>query len=125
YGQQIEIQVHDDCGTPLTNATVIASFNNGDPPLSVDSLQNGIYSRTWNPSHPGSQVTVTINATSPPLTPASIQAFGNSAANPSAPAIGQGGVVNGASFAPSAPLAPGAIISVFGANLASGSGGAS
>jgi len=36
-----------------------------------------------------------------------------------------GGVVHAASFAPAAPLAPGSIISVFGANLASTNAGAS
>src|SRR5208282_4422786 len=28
----IEVQVADNCGNPITNATVVASFSNGDPP---------------------------------------------------------------------------------------------
>ncbi|MCX6616826.1 MAG: hypothetical protein NTZ98_12115, partial [Acidobacteria bacterium] len=41
------------------------------------------------------------------------------------PAVFPGGVVHAASFAPAAPLAPGSIISVFGANLACTNAGAS
>jgi uncharacterized protein (TIGR03437 family) len=41
------------------------------------------------------------------------------------PAVFPGGVVHAASFAPSGALAPGSIISVFGANLASSAAGAS
>ncbi len=41
------------------------------------------------------------------------------------PSIGSGGVVNGASFASGQPVAPGSIISIFGANLADSTAGAS
>jgi uncharacterized protein (TIGR03437 family) len=68
---------------------------------------------------------VTVRASLPPLTPAEIQARGAVGANAAAPALNSGGIVNGASFAPAAPLAPGSIMSVFGANLASSPAGAS
>jgi uncharacterized protein (TIGR03437 family) len=115
----IEVQVMDDCGTAVPNATVVASFTNGDPPLALTSLRNGTYIGTWRPVSTSSQVVVTVRAILPPLAPVEIQARGAVAANAAAPALNSGGTVNGASFAPAAPLAPGSIISVFGANLAS------
>jgi uncharacterized protein (TIGR03437 family) len=119
------VQVVDDCGTAVPNATVVASFTNGDPPLALTSLRNGTYIGTWRPVSTSSQVVVTVRASLPPLTSAEIQARGAVGANAAAPALNSGGILNGASFAPAAPLAPGSIISVFGANLASSPAGAS
>jgi uncharacterized protein (TIGR03437 family) len=121
----IEVQVMDDCGTAVANATVVATFTSGDPPLALTSLRNGTYMGTWRPSSAASQVVVTVRASLPPLTPVEIQARGAVGANAAAPALNSGGIVNGASFALAAPLAPGSIISVFGANLASSPAGAS
>jgi uncharacterized protein (TIGR03437 family) len=121
----IEVQVMDDCGTAVANATVVASFTNGDPPLALTSLRNGTYIGTWRPVNTATQAVVTVRASLPPLAPVEIQARGAVGANAAAPALNSGGVVNGASFAPAAPLAPGSIISVFGANLATAPAGAS
>jgi len=121
----IEVQVMDDCGTAVPTAMVVASFTNGDPPLALTSLRNGAYIGTWRPVNTATQVVVTVRASLPPLVAAEIQARGAVGANAAAPALNSGGIVNGASFAPAAPLAPGSIVSVFGANLASTSAGAS
>jgi len=121
----VEVQVLDDCGTAVGNATVVASFTNGDVPLALTSLRNGTYIGTWRPSSAATQVVVTVRASLPPLTPVELQARGAVGANARAPALNSGGVVNGASFAPTAPLAPGSIVSVFGANFASTNAGAS
>jgi len=120
----IEVQVMDDCGTAVANATVVASFTNGDPPLALTSLRNGTYIGTWRPANSAAQAVVTVRASLPPLMAAEIQARGAVGANAAAPALNSGGIVNGASFAPAAPLAPGSIVSVFGANLASSAAGA-
>jgi uncharacterized protein (TIGR03437 family) len=121
----IEVHVVDDCGTAVANATVVASFTNGDPPLALTSLRNGTYIGTWRPVNTATQAVVTVRASLPPLAPVEIQARGAVGANAAAPALNSGGIVNGASFAPAAPLAPGSIISVFGANFASSPAGAS
>jgi uncharacterized protein (TIGR03437 family) len=121
----IEVQVADDCGAAVANATVVASFTNGDPPLVLSSLKNGTYIGTWRPSNAATQVVVTVRASLPPLTPVEIQALGAVGLNPSAPALNSGGIVNGASFAPGVAVAPGAIIAVFGRNLARGQNSAS
>ena len=114
----LEVQVVDDCGAAAPNAVVVASFSNGDPPLVLTSLRNGIYMGTWRPLSQGAQVTVIIRALQPPLLPADVTMRTSVVAAGGLPVIFPGGVVDGASFAPGAPLAPGGIISVFGASLA-------
>jgi uncharacterized protein (TIGR03437 family) len=120
----IEVQVADDCGNPVSNATVVASFSNGDPPLALTSLQNGIYTATWRPVNLSSQVTVTARASASPLAAAIVTVQGQVGGNAGAPAVSAGGLVNAASFAPGAPLPPGGIVSVFGGNMATSTGGA-
>lgn len=56
----------------------------------------------------------------PPLEAVEVQAQGQVGSNPTAPVVFAGGVVSAASFSPGATLAPGAIVSVFGRNLARG-----
>ena len=116
----IEVQVADDCGDAVADATVVASFSNGDPPLVLASLPNGVYIGTWRPVNTASRVTVTVRAERPGLAAAVVRAVGQVSSNLSVPALFAGGVVNGASFAPGGAMAPGSIVSVFGSNLASG-----
>ncbi len=121
YPRQLEVYVADNCGNPVPNATVIASFSNGDPPIALISLQNGIYSGTWQPATPAAQVVITETVSLAGLPSQTLQISGQAPDSPSAPAIYAGGVVNGASFAKGASLPPGGIISLFGKNLAQGS----
>jgi uncharacterized protein (TIGR03437 family) len=121
----IEVQVVDDCGTSVPNATVVAAFSTGEPVLVLTSLRNGIYTGTWRPIKAGADVTITVRAELAPLAAAEIRARGGVPENARAPALYSGGIVHAASFAPASPLAPGGIVSVFGRNLAAGSSGAS
>jgi len=113
----LEVLVTDDCGVLSSSATAVATFSNGDPPVALQALGNGVYSGTWRPVNSTSSVTVTVLVTQPPLTSAQIILGGAVGANPNAPAIFSGGMVNSASYA-KAPLPPGAIIATFGNNLA-------
>jgi uncharacterized protein (TIGR03437 family) len=66
---------------------------------------------------------VTVTGLESPLSPATLTVSGSATANPTPPPyIGTGGVVNGASFAAGADVAPGGIISVFGTNLGPATG---
>jgi uncharacterized protein (TIGR03437 family) len=122
----IEVRVVDNCGTPVSDATVVASFSSGDPPLPLTSLRNGTYVGTWRPSKAGAQVIIRVRAGLPPLAPVDLPSVQlNVASNASAPAVNAGGIVNAASFAGGGVLAPGSIISVFGRQLAASTGGAS
>lgn len=114
----IEAQVVDDCGHAVPDATVVARFSNGDPPVVLNSLRNGIYVGTWSPATAAMQVLVTLRAELPPLTVAEVTAQGSTGATSASPAVFAGGIVNTASYGKGEGLAPGSIISVFGRNLA-------
>jgi len=121
----LEVQVADDCGNAVGDATVVANFSNGDAPVSLSYLRDGIYTGTWRPGKAGPAVAVTLRSSLGSLPSVEILRQGKVDEGAKTPAVFPGGVVHAASFAPAAPLAPGSIISVFGANLASTSSGAS
>jgi uncharacterized protein (TIGR03437 family) len=117
----IQAQIVDDCGTPLTAGSVVASFSEGDPPVSLTSSGNGTWSGTWMPgilAGGASGVTVTANSFTPALRGSS-GISGTLAPNATVPAVNVAGVVSAASLAPNAPIAPGSFISIFGSNLGS------
>ncbi len=121
YPGQMAVQVIDNCGNPMTSGTVTASFSNGDATIRLDSLNNGTWTQTWTPQHNVSPVTITADATLPaPSLEARVQITGGLLVLGTLPVVSQGGVVNGASFAANAPIAPGSLFSVFGSGLANG-----
>ena len=119
WPSRIEAQVKDDCDNLVSDAVVVVSFSNGDPPLALVPLGRGIYEGTWRPAQSGA-VRITMRAERTALTAAEAVLDGQVTDNPAAPALFAGGIVNAASFAPNEALAPGSIISVFGRNLAEG-----
>jgi uncharacterized protein (TIGR03437 family) len=121
----INVQVADDCGNAVTNATVVASFTNGDAPLMLASQKDGTYAATWRPGNAAKQATVTVRASLSPLQPTELSATGEVPDGAGGPALFGGGIVNGASFTKGASVAPGTIISVFGRRMAQGLNNAS
>ncbi|MCZ6489067.1 MAG: SMP-30/gluconolactonase/LRE family protein, partial [Acidobacteria bacterium] len=119
WPSRIEAQVKDDCDNLVSDAVVVVSFSNGDPPLALLPLGRGIYEGTWRPVQSGA-VRITVRAERTALTAAEAVLDGQVTDNPAAPALFAGGIVNAASFAPNEALAPGSIVSVFGRNLAEG-----
>ena len=113
------VQAADDCGMTVTNATVVASFTSGDPPVVFQNLKNGQYTATWVPATQGS-VGVTVRAVSSGLEDGVFQFAGTLGQASKLPLLYRDGWVNAASFAPYKPLAPGMIFSLFGSNLAEG-----
>ena len=115
-------QVVNDCGNPHASGTVTASFSNGDPPVPLTSLKNGAWTGTWqvrNANANAPAITVTINADSPSLAVSgAVSVSGELQSSANAPVLAAGGILNAASYAASAPLSPGAMISIFGSNLA-------
>ncbi len=122
----VETTVVDNCGDPLTTGSVLLTFSNGDPPLPLQSLQDGRWSGTWQASNVGvSEVTITVTAAIPGTTvQGSAQIVGGVQANPAIPQVGSGGVVSAASFAAQVPASPGSLISIFGVEMADGTGAA-
>jgi uncharacterized protein (TIGR03437 family) len=122
---QVTVKVVDDCGAPLVSGSVAASFSNGDPPIALTSLNDGTWAATWTPEFATAQAMVTATAVDAGrrLTgTAQISVGFQQFAQP--PVVGTGGVVNAASYAAQAPLAPGTLISIFGSKLAQNNTGA-
>lgn len=109
-------QIVNDCGAKVSDATVVASFSNGDPALLLQNLRDGFYSGTWVPTRLNAQVTVTVNALHPTLGSAAVRLSGvlTSAATP---LLFRNGAVSAASLKPFAPVAPGSLVSIFGQNF--------
>ncbi len=120
---QVAVSVIDDCANPMTTGNVTVSFSNGDPALGLISLKNGTWAGTWTPAHNVAQVAVTATAQIPSeKLQGEIQIKGAFQIYSQPPVIGTGAIVNAASFAAQAPLAPGSLITLFGTNLAQGQG---
>jgi uncharacterized protein (TIGR03437 family) len=115
----LAIQLTDNCGNSVTNGQVVATFSNGDPPLAlaVGSTASGVYSGTWTPRSTAGQITIAARATAQGFPAATAQIAGQVTPN-AAPVLNPNGTLN--VFAPvvGAPLAPGAIVQIYGSNLA-------
>jgi len=118
----LEMIVVDDCGEPLTAGSVATAFSNGDPVIAMTALREGNWAGTWTPRSLGSAgVTLTSQArnTGGNLQ-GSVRMAGVLRTNLNVPVISAHGVVSSASYAAQAPLAPGALIAIFGSYLADG-----
>ncbi len=119
----LTVQLNDDCGSPVSNAFVTASFSNGDPPLMLRPGQSPTYSATWQPGVVSSQMTVTLLAQAGELQSATAQLIGSINQNSNAPPVlSENGTVNVFDRVPAGALAPGMIIEVYGAGLATAKG---
>ncbi len=116
----VGVDVQNDCGTPLNNGAVTASFSNGDPPLSLQSLNDGTWQATWQTGNASTApVSVHVSAMDPQLNIAGskdIAANLNQHVDP--PVLTSGSVVSNAGPVAYSPLAPGGIISIYGDRLA-------
>ena len=121
----IEVNVLDDCASPMRTGSVVASFSNGDPPLRMASQQDGHWSATWAPvnARTGSlQVTVTAQQPEANLQ-GTVQAGGTVQDNPGIPALNVAPMVSSGSYL--ARPSPGELVAVFGGKLADGTASAS
>ena len=121
----LAVQITDNCGIAISNAAVVATFSNGDPPLTLrgDSYSN-VYSATWQPGIAQQETTITIRATTATLPAATAQYGGAVIANAStAPTLVPNGALhiffdNATAAALGAGLAPGNVAQVYGTALA-------
>jgi large repetitive protein len=112
-------QLNDDCASPVTNGSVVASFSNGDAALNLVGDSLGNYSATWQPGAVSASLVVTLNATAGTLQPATAELYGGIAPNKTPPpTIAPGGTLNNLNPVVGAPLAPGTIAQVYGSALA-------
>jgi|GEM_PF-1659996 len=115
----LAIDVLDNCGSAVPVAQVVATFSNGDPPLTLVPADNtsGTFIGTWTPRAISSQVTVTSLATSAGLTPASVAITGSVRPN-NVPLLNLNTPTNVWNPLIGGALAPGAIIQIYGSSLA-------
>jgi uncharacterized protein (TIGR03437 family) len=120
------VQLNDNCGNPISNGSVIASFSTADPPLPLagDGATN-VYSATWQPGAVVPSMTVTVNAASGTLQPGVAQFVGGVNPNASpAPTLIPNGTLHiffnvATAAALGGGLAPGNVAQVYGTGLAS------
>jgi uncharacterized protein (TIGR03437 family) len=113
----VQVRVVDNCANNVTNANVVLSFSNGDPPLQMplEDPATGSYTATWVSSHTG-PVTMTVRATAGGLV-ASTTTLGSVASN--APVVlAAHGTLNNLYPQVGSPLAPGTIVAIYGSKLA-------
>jgi len=115
----LQIAMYDDCANPLGSGSVVASFSNGDPPVSFHFNSAGVYSATWQPGSPAGNMSINVRGSSGTLQPAAIQITGGVTPNV-APVLYPNGTIN--NYYAAAALSPGLIAQVYGAGLASGVG---
>jgi uncharacterized protein (TIGR03437 family) len=112
------VQLNDDCGAAVTNGSVVASFSNGDPPLSLrGDGRDGTYSTTWQAGVVSPQMVVTLQAAAGTLQPATAQLTGGISQN-QAPVLARNGTLHNLNPVVGGPLAPGTISQVYGSGLA-------
>ncbi len=113
----IEVRVVDDCASLFSAGSVVASFSNGDLPISLSQLGDGRWTATWAGRNPTASVAITVVATSKDQQLTGKSIFGGALqVNPTPPVIFEGGVVNGASFL--GQVSPGSFVTLFGSKLA-------
>src|SRR3989441_578482 len=115
WPETLIVRLADDCGAPVLDAQMVATFSNGDPPLvmKLTNPQVGLYSATWNPRVAAPQVRVTARATHLSLGSSSVEIIGGVSAN-RAPILFANGTLGNAYPVSGAPLAPGSIARVTG-----------
>jgi uncharacterized protein (TIGR03437 family) len=122
WPETLIVQLNDDCGAPVLNGAVSASFSNGDAPLSLrGDGQAGTYSASWQPLQDTSQMVVTLQASAGTLQPATMQLMGAISPN-SGPVLSVNGTVNPFNRVGGGALAPGTLVEVYGSGLASSTG---
>ncbi len=115
----LAVALSDDCGSPVVNGQVVATFSNGDPALAMKLTDPvaATYSATWSPKNVANAVTVTARANAPSLASATADIGGSVTAN-KAPVLSANGTVNNFNVVAGAPLAPGTVAAIYGSGLA-------
>jgi uncharacterized protein (TIGR03437 family) len=113
------VQLFDDCADAVVNGQVTVTFSNGDPPLTMalTDATDGVYSATWTPRHTDSQLTLSARITAPGFPAVSAALMGEVTPN-AVPAVNHNAAINVFNPQAGAPMAPGTLAAIFGANLA-------
>lgn len=111
----IVVQVVDDCGNEFNTGSVIVSFSDGDPPISLLATGAGNWAGTWVPEHSATGFSARADAQQLPLS-GSVAVTGQVSSNPNVPIVETGGIVSSGDYASSPAL--GLLVSIFGTGMA-------
>jgi uncharacterized protein (TIGR03437 family) len=116
----LAINLLNDCGATVGNAQVVATFTNGDPPLSLPLVDasSGLYAATWTPRRATSQITINTTATVPGL-PVATASLGGEVVPNAEPSLDAYAILNVFNPLVGGALAPGTVVAMYGSNLAS------
>ena len=114
----LEVDVVDDCGDPMESGSVVVEFSNGDPDLVMTHLEGGRWDATWEIGPAAvEEIVVRVDAETPGQALQGTQElYGGVRLPQEAPILPAEGIVSAASFG-HVPIAPGALVSLFGLNL--------
>lgn len=127
FPANLTARMFDDCGDPRGDGSVVATFSNGDAPLSLaPDSRAGDYSATWVPGLAAAQAAVTLTAAIPGLRLDTLVIGGAVGVNATPPpVIAPGGILHNLNPIVGAPLAPGTVTQIFGDNFAAAPASAS
>src|SRR6185436_6612249 len=91
------VQLVDDCGAAINTGVVTTSFTNGDSPIPLLGIGNGIWSATWVPVRDSAGASVRVDAQSGQLT-GTVQITVKVATNPKVPVVAAGGVLSSGDY---------------------------
>ena len=118
----LSLNVVNNCGAPVGNAQVVATFSNGDPALSLNLVDAtmGLYSGTWTPRTASGQVTVSAAATVPGVNSVVNSVSGQVVAG-SVPLLTPGGTLHIYDPLPGGALGQGTVLQIYGSNFSASS----
>ena len=112
--------VTDNCGNPVKNASVAASFSDGDTPVILNAQSTGstTYWGLWTPQTVAAPVSVTISASAPSWSLTAVPVLGQITAG-TLPLISNAGALHVFNPRTGAALSPGGIAQIYGTNFSS------
>jgi uncharacterized protein (TIGR03437 family) len=116
----LRLRLLDDCGRPAEDALALATFSNGDPAVALRSVGGGVYAGLWTPRSPAASMAVRFHAWGGAAGGAVSGSTELSGAvlDGRAPGLAPFGILNNLDPQVGAPLAPGTIVQIYGADLA-------
>ena len=117
----LAVTLVDNCGNAVSNGQVVATFTNGDPPLSLPlaNAGSGLYASTWTPRHTTAQVTINTTANVTGYAAATAALVGEVLPN-TEPSLNAYAVLNVFNPDTGDPLAPGTAAAMYGSYLSAG-----
>jgi uncharacterized protein (TIGR03437 family) len=114
----LQILLTNDCGGPVPNGQMVATFSNGDPPLALTLAdgRSGLYSATWTPRRTAQQTNISIRAIAPNFAPIATQLSGSVTPN-AAPLLTRNSTRHIYNPLAGGALAPGTLVQISGTGL--------